>query len=267
MSVIEPARASGAERRGRVGGVLRAYVSGTIFGEQVGEGPLDVLALHGWARDHRDFDPVLAGLQSLGITAASIDLPGFGTAPTPEEAWDTERYAAFAEGMLGELGSRPIIVGHSFGGRVALRLAARCGDRLGGLVLCGVPLWPSERRSPPPAAYRLVRGLRRVHVVSESTLERARERYGSTDYRRAHGVMRSVLVKAVNERYEESIAAVSVAVELVWGELDEVVPVAQAANALSHFREAHLSVLPGIGHLVPSEAPTAIIDAVARLRR
>ncbi|MGZ5384735.1 MAG: alpha/beta fold hydrolase, partial [Acidimicrobiia bacterium] len=68
--------------------MLNSFAGGAVFGERFGDGPLQVLALHGWGRDRRDFDEVLQGLD-----AAALDLPGFGASPAPVEAMGAAGYA------------------------------------------------------------------------------------------------------------------------------------------------------------------------------
>jgi pimeloyl-ACP methyl ester carboxylesterase len=100
-------------------------------------------------------------------------------------------------------------------------------------------------------------------MVSEQRMEAARQRYGSTDYRNASGVMRDVLVASVNETYEEEVKAQSVPVTLLWGELDDVTPVAVASRTIELLSTPHqLRLLPGIGHLVPTQAPEELAATV-----
>lgn len=85
-------------------------------------------------------------------------------------------------------------------------------------------------------------------------MERQRRRYGSEDYRNASGVMRQVLVKAVNEEYAPDLAQLAgldLDVALVWGELDTAAPVAMAERARELLGDrASLQVVPGAGHLL-----------------
>jgi pimeloyl-ACP methyl ester carboxylesterase len=245
--------------------VLRAYRNGTIFGTTFGDGPPTVLGLHGWARRARDFDHVFTGLD-----AVAIDLPGFGASPPPPEAWGSAQYAAALVPVIEELQTPVaplVVVGHSFGGRVAVHLAAARPDLVRAVVLSGVPLVRvpgTTSRRPPVLAFRLGRALHRVGVVSETRMERLRQRYGSRDYASATGVLRQVLVQVVNETYEAPLRAIACPVELAWGELDDVapVPVAEAAAALCS--GAHLSVCAGAGHLTLTAAPDCVRAAIDR---
>jgi pimeloyl-ACP methyl ester carboxylesterase len=245
--------------------VLRSFAGGRFFGDRWGAEETTVLALHGWGRTHRDYAPLFEGGDG-SFAAVAIDLPGFGATPPPLEAWGSADYAAALSPLLDELAPPVVVLGHSFGGRVALHLAAREPTRVRALVLTGVPqLFASRSTGRVAPRYRLVRTLRRAGLVSERRLEEARERYGSADYRAASGVMRAVLVRAIGERYDELLATLSLPVELVWGEKDSAAPVDSARRAGELLADAHLTVLPGIGHLVPTEAPGALAAALERL--
>src|SRR5580692_1025745 len=187
--------------------MLRSFAGGDLFGETWGVPPARVLALHGWRRTHSDFVGVLGPGSKIGPTSAlALDLPGFGASPPPPEAWGSADYAELIARVLGEGGAglpeAPVVVlGHSFGGRVAVHLAASNPELVRALVLTGAPV--ARREGPvrkPPVGFRLVRSAHRAHLVGEERMERARKRYGSADYAAAEGVMRQVLVRLLAER-------------------------------------------------------------------
>jgi pimeloyl-ACP methyl ester carboxylesterase len=99
-------------------------------------------------------------------------------------------------------------------------------------------------------------------------MESIRSSRGSADYRAAKGILRDILVKVVNESYESQLGALDTPVTLIWGSDDREVPPAVAEAALAVIREAggraELQVLPDVGHFVPTEAPAALGQAVAR---
>jgi len=249
--------------------VLKSFAGGTLFGEGWGEGTPTVLALHGWRRTHEDFSPMIRAAATLPggpLRAVGLDLPGFGATPAPPEPWGSEEYARHLLPLFeeeGVLADRIVLVGHSFGGRVALHLAPLVHERVERLVLTGVPLVDRPgRRSRPALSFRAARRLHRLGLVGEERMEALRQRYGSPDYRAAQGVMRGVFVQLVAEQYGDQMSAIRCPVALVWGEADTEVPLETAVRARPLFHSAGLITLPGVGHLIPTEAPRALAEVV-----
>jgi len=240
--------------------MLRAF--GPVFGEQTGTGAPRVLALPGWMRKRTDFAATLEGLDAL-----ALDLPGFGgSSPEPPEPMGAAGYAALVAPALEACADRVVVIGHSFGGRVAVHLAADHPDRVAALVLTGAPLLHrAGRPSQPPAWYRTVRWLNRKGIVPDARMEKLRNDRASADYRNASGVMRAVLVTTVNESYEDVLARVHQPVELVWGDPEPDVPVEVAERAASLFGgPTRLTLVPGAGHLTPTTAVPALREALHR---
>ncbi len=249
--------------------MLRAFGDGNLFGEPYGEGPVRVVWLHGWARCGQDFGAAARLLEDAGVASIAFDLPGFGSSPAPKVAGGARHYARLIVGALEQLSDAPLVlVGHSFGGRVATVIAAEHPELVATLVLTGVPLLRRTSAKRAPWAYRMVRWLHTRGVINEERMERARQRYGSFDYRRATGVVRDVLVATVNEGYEAELGRLRVPVVMLWGRDDQEVPLAVAERALALVEGASsLRVLDGVGHLLPTSAPDALAETVLEVVR
>lgn len=227
-----------------------------------------MVGLHGWGRDHRDFSSVLSGYPHL-----LIDLPGFGVSPPPTATWGAADYASCVAAVLdSRAAAEPaVVVGHSFGGRVAVCLAASRPDLVRALVLCGVPLLRSPREGKVSAGYRLGRKARQMGLLSDRRFEAMRRARSSDDYNAAIGVMRSVLVRVVNESYDAQLAAIGCPVALLWGSGDRAVPpsmIDKACRLLTAPTAA--DVVEGAGHDVHLEAPDrlrAMLDKVLQTPR
>jgi pimeloyl-ACP methyl ester carboxylesterase len=245
--------------------VLRTYGDVNLFGESFGEGTPRVLWLHGWARRGEDFTRAAGALARGGVASVALDLPGFGASPLPREPGGARYYAELILPAVRELAVEPLVlVGHSFGGTVAAVLASEHPELVHSLVLTGAPLIRNATRSKAPVAYRVTRWLHAKHFIGEARLEAARQKYGSSDYRRAQGTLRDVLVASVNESYESELSSLTVPVVLLWGEDDREVPLVVATHAGQLIHSDHsLRVLPGVGHLLPLEAPEELSDVVA----
>ena len=223
-----------------------------------------MLALHGWGRRGSDFTSSLGGLDVL-----APDLPGFGASPPPPEVLGATGYAANIAFLLDEFAQPPVIVGHSFGGRIAVCLASEYPDRVGPLVLTGVPLVRLDPPRKPKLSFRVMRSLNQAGVVSDERMEDLRRKSGSSDYRAATGMMRDIFVKVVNESYENELARVKVPTRLIWGSEDREVPLQVAEGALEILEStgvvSTLEVVTGAGHMLPTQAPEElrrVVDAV-----
>jgi pimeloyl-ACP methyl ester carboxylesterase len=251
---------------------LRSYLGGRVFGELAdGPGPL-VVGLHGWGRDRRDFQDALSAYPHI-----LVDLPGFGVSPPPAKAWGAADYASCIAAALDEHGSAApvVIVGHSFGGRVAVCLAASRPDLVRGMVLCGVPLLRPASAASPPASYRLGRTAHRMGLLSDRRFEAMRRATASDDYNAASGVMRKVLVRVVNESYAAQLRAVGCPVALLWGSADQAVPASTIEKARGLLTvPVTTEIVDCAGHDVHLEAPDRlramiekVLDAPGRVPR
>ena len=206
------------------------YGGGTLVDEIGGQGSdQHIVFLHGWGSNRESLRGVATLFENLYLVHL-LDLPGFGDAPVPPDDWDTTKYADLVEQYLRcELSGSVTLVGHSFGGRVALRLAARRVPAVRALVLMAVPGLPLPRWSRRRLRASAIRGLRRTLTLIRPMLGAGpinwhTRTFGSKDYLSA-GKMRSVFIRAVNEDLTDTARAVACPTLLLWGAEDGETPV------------------------------------------
>ena len=235
---------------------IQALAEGRVLAELIGGSPARVVALHGWGRTGADFTGILAGLDAL-----AIHLPGFGPTAAPDTAWGTADYARVVADAIEPIGP-VVLVGHSFGGRIAVRLAASRPELVSALVLTGAPLVRVAPTAKPSLSYRIVKALHRLGVVPDAMLESRRKKSGSADYNAAQGVLRDILVKTVNENYDADLERISMPTWLIWGEHDTAAPTAAGKIASERIRGARWIVVSDEAHLLTPKLGIAVRAAV-----
>lgn len=184
---------------------------------------------HGWARTHTDFVPI-AELLGNRARAILLDFPGFGDSPRPADAWGTEDYAIAVRQHLAQTCgvTRFVWVGHSFGGRVGLRLAAMPDSPVAHLfVVAGAGINRSRT-----ALERLKGKVRSLHfqrhkarATTEAALIALEKQFGSADYVHSREIgLRDIFIKTVQEDQSDRLAAIACATTLIYGANDTETP-------------------------------------------
>lgn len=210
-----------------------------------------VIILHGWGGSIAIVDNIFQDVAQTHL-AVAIDLPGHGSSALPPRDWTVGDYANCVLGIMDQLDiPRADFIGHSFGGRITIKLAALHPDRVRRIVLvnsAGVLLPKPRRVRVKIAAFRILQktiGL--LGPPGERLREKMRARMGSADYRNA-GPLRKTLVNVVNEDLSPHLPAIQAPALLIWGREDRETPVQMAEIMQARIPSAQLEVFDHAGH-------------------
>lgn len=223
----------------------------TVRMEVTGEGrPL--ILMHGWGCDHTTVRSI-AATAAMTHTVYNIDFPGFGGSQEPDEVWGVERYTRLIEELVVKEGLEPpVLVGHSFGGRVAILYASR--NEVDKVVLVDAAgIKPSRSLGYYLKVYSFKAAKRFWQLVlgkekAQKRIDAMRARRGSGDYAAASPMMRRILSKVVNEDLTDRLHMIEAPTLLVWGENDTATPMADARKMAKLIPDAGLVSFPGCGH-------------------
>lgn len=206
---------------------------------QYGEGS-DVLLLHGWGQNIQMMRPLGDNLCS-NHRITIIDFPGFGESSEPPVAWSVRNYAVLVEKLVEKLNiKKPTVIGHSFGGRVAIYFSA--DNPIDKLVLFGSPCM--KEKEELTLSVRILKKIKKLPGMDKFG-DFMKQYIGSPDYRAASPIMRQTLVNVVNEDLASFARRIEEPTLLIWGEHDEAVPVEEARELEKIMIDAALIVLPG----------------------
>lgn len=203
----------------------------------------NLIFLHGWGQNI-EMMMSLAKPFSKKYNVLIIDLPGFGNSDEPKEVWDIYDYVDMVDYFCKELKIKePTIIGHSFGGKVALGYASKYKpSRI-------VSLAGPYRISKPKQTLqgKILKLMKKVPVVNK--LEGfAKKHMGSTDYKNASETMRKILVKHINHDITDDVKKIKCPVLLIWGTNDTAVPYEDAINLENIIPNCGLVTYEGCTH-------------------
>lgn len=206
---------------------------------QYGEGQ-DILLLHGWGQNIEMMKPIGDNFcDKFRITI--LDFPGFGQSDEPKEPWNIEKYVCLVEELASKLKiKKPIVIGHSFGGRVAIKFSSR--NPIEKLVLFGSPCIRIQENLS--LSVRLLKKIKKLPGMN-GIGEYMKQFIGSRDYKAASPVMRQTLVEVVNEDLSKYAREIEAPTLLIWGLNDEEAPVSDARELEKIMVDAALITMPG----------------------
>ena len=177
-----------------------------------------IVLLHGWGQNIEMMN-MLGKPFEKDFRIIVIDFPGFGNSDEPKEVMGVGEYTSVVEKMLIKLNiDSPILIGHSFGGRVAVKFASR--NKTDRVILLSPALRGHDKKS---LNSKFLKFLKKVPILKELE-DWAKNHIGSRDYKAASPMMKKVLVKVVTEDLSQDAKKIKAPVILIYGDNDAEVP-------------------------------------------
>lgn len=219
---------------------------------QYGEGN-DIVLLHGWGQNIEMMRPIGDNFQNR-FRITILDFPGFGESEEPKEAWTIEDYELMLEEFLKKVNvKKPIVIGHSFGGRVAIRYSAR--NPISKLVLFGSPCIRIQEELS--LGVKILKKLKTLPGLNDLG-EYMKKFIGSRDYKAASPIMRQTLVNVVNEDLSKFAREIEEPTLLIWGTNDTEAPLNEAKELEKIMLDAALITLPGTHYAYLENLPRVV---------
>ncbi len=210
-----------------------------------------IIWAHGWGHSHDNWAQLITPLENMARHIA-IDFNGFGASPPPPEHWGTIDYADNIAAWIKERGFAPVIwIGHSFGCRIGLQLAAKYPECVKSMCLIsGAGL--KRKRSIANKIYfyfriKLFKILKKL-IPKSAFKDKLMSKFGSADYKNASAAMRKIFVRVVNEDLSEIAAQVKCPTTLIYGRDDNETPPEFGERYSKLIKGAKLFILEGQDH-------------------
>ncbi len=213
-----------------------------------GMGP-PLILLHGWGTNLHTFDYVCKYLEN-SYTIYMIDLPGFGNSDEPRYAYNLSNYVHFLCTFIEELQiDNPIILGHSFGGRIAIKYAS-INKNIKKLILvdsAGIrkrrtikQIFNILKYKYLKCYYRKTKNIAKYNQLTSTS--------GSSDYVASSLVMKGTLSKVIKEDLKKCLPRINVETLIIWGRDDEETPYSDALLMHKKIPNSGLVTFDDVGH-------------------
>ena len=227
-----------------------------------------ILILHGWGPGAEKWQPTAEKLRQAGFSVLLPDLPGLGQTPPPPKPWGVAEYADFLAKLLAtNRVKRAVVVGHSFGGQLAVALASSHPSLVEKLILVAPAIIRARSLK-----FRLIRFLTKLTkpvfqaILSKRSFQRW-QRLGyrllrSHDYLETQGVMRETFKKVIATDLSSQLASLSCPLLFVWGDRDRQVSLSQLSRLRELNQDIAIKVFPGVGHDLPFSQRDVLLETI-----
>ena len=206
---------------------------------QYGSGE-DIVLLHGWGQNIAMMKP-LGDLLSSTNRITIIDFPGFGESDDLKNDWTLDDYTDMLKQFIKKLKiKKPILIGHSFGGRVAINYSSK--EEINKLVLFGSPCIRTQKKLS--LKVKILKFFMKIPCL-KNIGEYMKKYIGSRDYKAASPILRKTLVHVVNQDLTNEAKTIDKPTLLIWGEHDDESSVNDAKELEKIIEDSGLIVLPG----------------------
>jgi pimeloyl-ACP methyl ester carboxylesterase len=190
-----------------------------------------------------------------------IDLPGFGQTPRPVKSYTIYDYATFVEHFLAKIEQKQVtIIGHSFGGRIGIILAATT-DILDKLILVDSAAVETKSFAIKTRIFFNKLAIIPIKILFPQKVELLKKHFGGDDYQEA-GSLRDIFIKTVNEDLTPLLQKILIRTLIIWGEKDNVRPITEAKIIEKHITNAQLRVVWDAGHSPFLEKPEEFMTII-----
>lgn len=215
--------------------------------------------LHGWRSQGLVWKDIAEKINNQGFAIYMLDFPGFGGSPQPKVAFSVQDYADVVGEFIKKLKlGNVILVGHSFGGRVAIKLSAIYPNLIKKIVLVDSAGLAENKSKEISFLAKIAKPFFKPSFMM-GLREKIYKKIGAEDYV-ATPQLRETFLKVINEDLSDYLAQINKPTLIIWGENDKDTPTSAAKLMNEKIKNSKLVVLKGAGHFSFLDKPQEFLS-------
>ena len=225
----------------------------SVYYEKYGDNKKNILILPGWGNTRTTFTNIINFFKD-NYTIYIIDYPGFGNSPIPEKELTIYDYTNLVRDFLDEMQIKnPIIIAHSFGGRIATLLTGYYKEKIDKIIMidaASIKPRKSIKAFIKQTTYKVLKKL--TYLLPKLKQEYYRQKllkfFGSTDYQNLPNNMHKTFKNIVNENLIYYLKNIESETLLLWGKLDKDTPLKDGYKMNNLIKNSALIIFPKGNH-------------------
>ncbi len=225
-----------------------------------------IVLLHGWGAGTKKLVSLKSSLEELGWEVFLPKIPGFDTVE-PSHAWELSNYSEYIRKVVKSRWKNEnyFIFGHSFGGRIAIKMTSESAKNISGIILCasgGISRDPYIKR----IVFLIIAKIGKLFLVYKPFAIKFRKLLykvvGEHDYEKSSDLMKQTMQNVINEDLKPLISTIHVKTLIIWGKNDKVTPYKDALFLKSQLNKSKLITFSHEGHTLPYYKPNEITKEI-----
>jgi pimeloyl-ACP methyl ester carboxylesterase len=230
-----------------------------------------IILIHGWGGSSKSLIPLAGVLANNGFRTVTIDLPGFGSSDAPIEALEMKDYVKMLNDLIKRLEiKKPILLGHSFGGKISLFYATKYPSLISKIILINSSGIKPKKTARTRISYALAKTGKIISLIPPFVFIRPAIKYAfyrsivrERDYYQAKN-LKETFRNIISEHIDDKLNKIINPCLLLWGREDVQTPIYQAEKLHKGLINSELDIIDGVGHSLPLIQPQLVAEHIIK---
>lgn len=226
-----------------------------------------LVIIPGWEGNKKTWEKFI-NISNQEFDTFCLDLPCFGEEPCPKKIWGVEDYAEYVKTKIINYELPINLLGHSFGGQIAVLLTAKYPELVDKLILSGASVY-RQKNSLKTKFFGLIAifgkvvfKLSIINFLKEPAKKILYKLADSPDYINTNGIKRDIFKKIIREDVSNLLEKIKIPTLIVWGEKDNYVSIKFGKKIAEQIKNSNFVTIPNGRHGLHLQFPDELLKLI-----